>query len=148
MTETLGGSWTRTRAAFYLEKVTARTKPDVSGITKVITPWAKEQAQLYPLSSGLPTLKCLRVQFLLMNFSLKPPCNFIFICKIIWSGKISIKANREQNWVRYLTLNHRSLKFLKKITKLLKFMYIGPQINKDYVLDFCYKELFVWGSHA
>lgn len=23
-------------------------------------------------------------------------------------------------------------------------MYIGPRINKDYVLDFCYKELCVW----
>lgn len=28
-------------------------------------------------------------------------------------------------------------------------MYIAPRINKDYVLDFCYKELYVcvWGGH-
>lgn len=114
MTETMGGSCTRTRAAFCLEKVTARTKSNVSGITKVITPWAKEQAQLHVLSSGLPTLKCLRVQFLLLNFSFKPPwCNFTFmICKIIWSGKsINKSKQRTKLWVRYLTINHRSLKF-------------------------------------
>lgn len=36
-------------------------------------------------------------------------------------------------------------KVFKIITKLLQFLYIGPQIKKD-ILVFCYKEL--WASYT